>query len=199
MPISKLQQDFLAEQLEECLDSSSGVYLIECSPSKAKYIQNLVRRITRLHTYESLTIYKPGEPLYGKSIYQKIRTAVTEHGLYLIRVPDPVPDPPLTILDAAISNEERRIHPATRKTLVTYSYHRHTLSNEETLPASVRRAVALTSIALSDDVLSIQPVSIGHAIREVPREQIANLLRIAADQDNEKNPPEPLDNEPPMS
>jgi hypothetical protein len=194
MPISQAHQDFLEEQMEACLNSESGVYLIECALSKAKFLANIIRRLTRKSIYDSFSIYSPDEALYGRSVYQRLLTKPTEHGLYLIRAPEPHLDPMMQLLTAAATGKEHRIHPANKTLLLRYQRYRSRLMDEPLLPERIRKAVSLTAVTLADDTLSIDPASLGYEIREIPREELLALIRSATEAEEPENKSnQPLD------
>ena len=179
MPISEAHLSELEAQLEACLACESGVLLLECGRKRARFLSNFVLVIKRRTLIESTQIYRPGEPLYAKSLYDKVSTMVTDTGLLLVRREEPELDPGLLILRAGLAGIDHRVNPATRADLLKFVRTKKRLIAYANQPDWVVEAIQNVGMQLVGDTLLVQSVAARFRTVEIPREQMLSVIKTA--------------------
>jgi hypothetical protein len=84
------QEQEITPLLDKLFTLPIGKALVyKCEPSRADYLSRMIVGLRYHSAIESLYMYSPGDPTYGKGLYSCVHAEVHEHGLVLALLEEP--------------------------------------------------------------------------------------------------------------
>lgn len=78
IPMSRQSYGDCYELMEKALEDEKGVRVCMNTEDKATFFRMRCHTARQLHRKDNMQIYKPGDPMYGASIYDKLTFRIKE-------------------------------------------------------------------------------------------------------------------------